>query len=721
MNDYSDFTKEELLRFAKFLGFGFYRVNYEGQFMECDPKAREIFGIPNDEKDLSGYSITGFYVVPAERELRLKKLMKTKNEPVCSTLSMRINGKNKLLFDIGRYDDTYQDQENFVSLVSEIEESTIFPKMFDAFPMGLYEVDDKNKIVRVNKKMLEIFGYKNEEDILKTDIKNLYEDEADEEKFTSEIKKKGPAHGILKLKDASNKILDIECFSQNIPPHEKARWGMMTDVTRRERYNRALDRMPTGYFYIENECIKQCNDQFVKIQGFKDKEATIGFHTKGLFADEKAREKYFEDLKKKDEQGEALHNYEFQLERVNDGKILTVSVDSHLVKDTRGKVVGVQGTVRDITEQKALEKQAKEARNGLVKTETETHKFIHTLFHPVFKFTGKSKLLYQGLDILNQTMQPVPPPGSYGKELAEELMTRLIQIRDNLREHDEIDPLLAVTLEEKLTKIINVFDFTLKMGKDQVILDSKTYDAALWILEELKRVNYFQQNNLKSIIKKDFIEFLQGILFTYLKQNAEILVGETEMMNRRVESIRTFISLEKERQYLFAKNDIKKILEENIQLFKPILLEKNIKVEDKFQGDLNAVISKQDIDRVISNLFLNVRDYSYKGEGRYVKVKARELHPQNQVEISIENFGLPIKKEEITSGDIFKFGYRGAFAFKGNRDGLGAGLADALNVIKAHGGEISITSKPVEDDSSPPRYQVPYLTKVNLKIPKKQK
>jgi PAS domain S-box-containing protein len=489
------------------------------------------------------------------------------------------------------------------------------------------------------------------------------------------------------------------------------------NVTARERYYGALKRLPTGFFYVENERIKDCNDHFIRIQGFKNKEAAIGFDIKKLFANDAIREKYLNDLKEADKKGGALHNYEIQVKRINDGEILTVSIDSQLVKDGKGNIIGREGTVRDVTEKKEL-------KDRLQKTAAEIHRLLHTLFHPSVKFAGKSKALFQAANILQQTMSPLTPLPSDSRELAQELMNQLLYIKNNLPEHEGIEPLLKITLEEELTTIINVFDNTMQTEKDNVILDSKIMDTALWVMEDLNGMNYSREDTLKSLIKKDFIEFLQGIILRYLKLDSEILMAEAEMMNRHVESLRTYITLEKQRKYNFARHDIKEILDENIRLFTPLLSEKNIDINPKTKGNLNAEVSRQDIDRVISNLFDNARNYSYKGEGlkrHFVKVFAREVQPQNQVELSIENLGIPIKQEEIDNGDLFRFGHFGAFSHKGDREGNGVGLADAKDVLDAHSGEISITSKPTEDDGNPPRYQAPYLTKVTMRIPKKQK
>ena len=603
---------------------------------------------------------------------------------------------------------------NFVDSISKFQQSTIFSNVFETFPLGLFQVDEEDKIIRVNQKFVEMLAYKNKTEIQGKLFEELCEDKDKLRCYIGKVREEKFTRGILRLKSARDKIIEVECFSRLMDDSSNARWGMIDDVTERELYYGALKRLPTGFFYIENEHIKDCNDHFARIQGFGNKEAAIGYDIKKLFANDAVREKYLADLKEADKKGGALHNYEIQVKRINDGTIRTVALDSQLVKDGKGDTIGREGTVRDVTDKKEMEIR-------LEKTAAEIHKLLHALFHPAVTFAGKSKALFQAADILQQTIQLQIPLPSDSLELARELMRQLEGIRDNLQEHEVIDPLIKTTLAEKLSAIINVLDHTMQKETDNVILESKIKDTASWVLEELIGMKYFQEDTLKPLIKKDFIEFLQGIVLKYLRQHAEILMAETEVMNRRVDSLRTYITLEKRRKYYFSRHDIKEILEGNIRLFTPLLSEKNIDIDVKIRGNLNADISKQDIDRVIGNLFQNVRNYSFKGKGRFVKVNARELQPQNAVEISLKNLGLPITKNEIDSGVLCKYGTRGAFSYKGDRDGLGVGLADTKDVLDAHGGQISITSQPTQDDGNPPRHQAPYLTKVTITIPKSQK
>jgi PAS domain S-box-containing protein len=726
-----DFTNEEILKFAESLGLGFYRVSHEGEFVECDDKARKIFSIPQG-KDLSGFSIKSFYINPEERDVRIQRLISSELKYFCGTLSMRIDGKNKVLFDICKYDKSYRDKGTFVAFASEIENITLIPQMFDTFPMGIYEVDNEGKILRVNKKLVEILKYKDEKAILKKNIREFYEDKREMFEFTQEIKDNGFAQRILKFIDANKKIIEVECFSQYINEFKLARWAMLTDVTRRERYKRLFADVPTGVYYIENDRVKDCNYQFSRILGFDRSEGAIGIDTRDTFADPNDVGKFFSDLEAVDKMNEPLQNYPLKIRRNNDGKIITISIDTHIIKDGKGKEIGREGTIRDITERVELENRVNEAEKNLEKTTADINKFIHTFLHPVVKFAGNSELLNQVIGVLYQTIPLAAPLPSSSKELGEMLMTSLKEINTKISGMDDkpgdgnndthpqtgVKPSALDNFKENLTRIINIFDYSLKTEKSQKLLESTIRDTALWTLAELNRVNYSGNSQLKSLIKKDFIDFLQGILFNYLKYGTQILMGETEKMKKGVEALRSFIGMKKLRKYTFEKHHIGKLLEDNIQRFKPLLLEENIDVDFYYTGNLAAEISQNDIERVVCNLLQNVQKYSYKGESRFVKIRARELQPDDKVEFFVESFGIPIKKEEIDSGDIWKFGCRGEMAYASDRVGTGVGLADAKDVIDAHGGEIVLTSKPAAADGTPPGYKVPYITKITIRIPK---
>jgi signal transduction histidine kinase len=86
------------------------------------------------------------------------------------------------------------------------------------------------------------------------------------------------------------------------------------------------------------------------------------------------------------------------------------------------------------------------------------------------------------------------------------------------------------------------------------------------------------------------------------------------------------------------------------------------------------------------------------------------------IAIEIENYGVGILPEEITSGIIFEYGYRGKLSYDWNRTGSGIGLSEALKIAKKHGGNIWITSRPVAAPKGDEK--IPYLTRVKIRLPR---
>lgn len=710
----SDLSREELLKFAKVFGFGFYRVTEDGEFVECDPKAREVFGIPRREKNLSKYSIAQLHAVPKERERRIKKIKKEKYKPISGTLAIQVNKKHKLVFEICWWGNSPNDNGNYFGLVSDVENSTIFPKMFDSFPMGLYEIDGDSKVVRVNQKMLNMFGYKDEKQVLGRHIKEFYEDKHDLEQFYDAMKEHGYARDFLKLKGANNKTLRLECFTFDIDEFEDARWGMVNDVSLRHGFFDALEKMPTGYYYIkyakddsEPERLVQCNDHFVKMLGFKSKADAIGINVaKELHWDEKSTEKFIKDLEDADKKGAPLQNYPFKNKTI-DGKTIHVAIDSHLVRNKKGEVIGRAGTIRDMTKEVNLQ-----AETAFKKITADVDGLIHSFIHPVVKVSGISKSLLQMGNILQKLSPLRKPPLSKHKTLGKRLMESLKEVRDTLPD---------IKLKEKMNKTINRFDSSMQAEKKKGSRDESIRNTAITVLEDFDKHGYLEHEKLKNPEIMGFVGFLQGIVFDHVIRGVSTFWGATELMKGKVEAIRHYIVKQNGVEYTYRECDIGEMLDKNKCCFEPVIKDQGIIVQFDSSGNLKTEISQDDINRVIWNLFHNVQKHSYKGKPQTVKVEAKESADKKMVEFSIQNIGTGIKEDEIKDGKVWQFGYRGILVYDHDRDGPGIGLADAKHVIESHKGEIEITSKPAGDGIGVPEYRIPYIITVTIRLPKKKK
>jgi len=132
-------------------------------------------------------------------------------------------------------------------------------------------------------------------------------------------------------------------------------------------------------------------------------------------------------------------------------------------------------------------------------------------------------------------------------------------------------------------------------------------------------------------------------------------------------------------------------------------------------GRRNALAS------AISGLVHNAIKYSWQRRNGYVTVKLTQVtDEQGQVwlQLTIQNYGVMIDKEEIESGDIFRYGYRGRYASDRSRPGSGIGLYHAKRVVEDHGGVITIESHPARV-SAPhiPLRDIPHITTVTVHLP----
>lgn len=80
-------------------------------------------------------------------------------------------------------------------------------------------------------------------------------------------------------------------------------------------------------------------------------ENIIGLHVGELYIDHNSRERFLRALR---EHGGELIDYEIQLRR-HDRRLVWVSLNARYRRDRRGRITGVEGTVRDISERKRIE------------------------------------------------------------------------------------------------------------------------------------------------------------------------------------------------------------------------------------------------------------------------------------------------------------------------------------------------------------------------------
>ncbi|MNM90253.1 Sensor histidine kinase YycG [compost metagenome] len=105
-------------------------------------------------------------------------------------------------------------------------------------------------------------------------------------------------------------------------------------------------------------------------------------------------------------------------------------------------------------------------------------------------------------------------------------------------------------------------------------------------------------------------------------------------------------------------------------------------------GVSTAWIDRDQIDQVLDNLISNAMKYT--PEGGTITIEARNME-DGLLAISVQDNGIGIPKRDLDR--IFERFYRVDKARSRNMGGTGLGLSIAREIVKAHGGTISLQSE----------------------------
>ncbi len=120
-----------------------------------------------------------------------------------------------------------------------------------------------------------------------------------------------------------------------------------------------------------------------------------------------------------------------------------------------------------------------------------------------------------------------------------------------------------------------------------------------------------------------------------------------------------------------------------------------------------------DIQRAIDNILSNAVKYSWTLRDGQAWVDVRVMQVGDCAHVEVENWGVPIAPDELTSGSIFEFMSRGKHSSDRARTGTGIGLWDTRSVARRHGGDVDIRTRPARAVGDGP----PHIITATLILP----
>jgi heavy metal sensor kinase len=134
--------------------------------------------------------------------------------------------------------------------------------------------------------------------------------------------------------------------------------------------------------------------------------------------------------------------------------------------------------------------------------------------------------------------------------------------------------------------------------------------------------------------------------------------------------------------------DLGDVAEDVVDQFQIPAEEKHVRLTARIEPGVVIVADRTQIERLFSNLLSNAVKYTT--AGGTVQVRVRQDEEKNWGRIEIEDTGVGIPEENLPH--IFDRFYRVRNAETNLIQGLGLGLSFVAWIVKAHGGQIEVTS-----------------------------
>ncbi len=165
--------------------------------------------------------------------------------------------------------------------------------------------------------------------------------------------------------------------------------------------------------------------------------------------------------------------------------------------------------------------------------------------------------------------------------------------------------------------------------------------------------------------------------------------NETERMIRLVTDLLHLSRLDSKQAVIVKeRTDIQTMLEDVADRFSFQLKQRSIEISIEADHNIKQVMLDPDqIDQVLDNLVSNAIKYT--PDGGVIEIAALRIH-ENWIEISVEDTGIGIPKKDLSR--IFERFYRVDKARSRGMGGTGLGLSIAREIVRAHGGTISLQS-----------------------------
>ena len=253
---------------------------------------------------------------------------------------------------------------------------------------------------------------------------------------------------------------------------------------------------------------------------------------------------------------------------------------------------------------------------------------------------------------------------------------------DSLVNEDAHDIALPAELASTERKINSIRHTLTKRKTDTELAEQRKNDLVMYLAHDLK-------TPLSSVIGyltllRDEGQISDELRERYLSISLDKAERLEDLINEFFEITRFNLS---NITLIYSKINLTRMLEQLAYEFKPMLAEKNLKLEFEMQPDMFISCDANKMQRVFDNLLRNA--VSYCNADTSIKIAAEQI--EDHVSIKVMNEGNTIPQERLER--IFEQFYRLDVSRSSATGGAGLGLAIAKEIVVLHHGQITAQSE----------------------------
>jgi PAS domain S-box-containing protein len=614
------------------------------------------------------------------------------------------------------------------------ESVEVLRAFFDLSPDGLLLIKPSGPstewvIVHCNKTASQMHGYDKPDDLLNKHLTLLCPDVQNLDKVNFEVhneEKKVVTKKLMHRKRDGKELLVESVYSLIDIKEVEYLISIDSDITQyaqlqesADLYQAIVDKSPDGIVIIDPTRglqkwpIVYCNKAFCEMNGYKRDELIgedICFVSLVTLEEgetpEEHRKKYYDTLNK-----EPIKLFEEKHKR-KDGTIFPIQTSScQVTLNGRKRVLGYD---RDISEKERLNQHIEDLGKDVGRT---FHSVSSTLVQ--VKLAIKPTIKALGPDPFREGSSPTME--GIWKELAS-LRDILISALNNLycltnssKSNSAKESLLPgdySKIEELLSQLSKIGDLIIAEHRGPVM--RKVARSAIDFMDKLQQTGI--QNEQIREVKQCAERLERNACLIALRRAQDRIVDMDCLLRTLRERVITGVKRdEKPGNYEFW--DMVKEAMEGLAGYAEY---KGVRFEiiNRPKGARVKVVWR-DIVRALNNLLQNAVKYSWWRNENSVEpwIGIKGYVRRGRVYVEIQDYGVPITRDEIDEGLIFKYGFRGRLSGQLGRIGTGIGLADARDTVRRYRGDVTLNSHPAPSDSSPDDLSVPHLKTAILYLP----